>query len=238
MEPIELRQSRAVPVVFGVGVFALGGVLGLGATPVATWLVDLLQRTPIPTHQLLEVLAGLSLVWTLPIGLVLGAVGGILLAGVIEHESLKVTVGPDGLEYRQKDREGWLDHHDVASIHRDGRYAVALDRDGHVLARLDADDLGWERLQAALKARGYRWLPADPFEQDYRRWQDGRPEYTDAEHRLVRRWHKAGKDDEERAEADRDLRQADLAVRERDGRIQVRRTTGSEHGANRRPAAS
>lgn len=238
MEPIEIRQSPAVAAVFGFGALVLGGVLGVIAPPAAGWLIALLGRTPIPAPALLRVLSDLTLAWSLPTGLVLGAAGGLLLAGAIGHESLKLTVTREGLEYRQKDHEGWLDHGEVASVHRDGRYAVVCDRERRVLARLDADGLNWERLQAALQEHGYRWLPADPFDADYRRWQDGRPELTEAEHRLVRRWHKAGKDDEERAEVDRDLRQAHLAVRERDGRIQVRRTAGSDHGTYRRPAAS
>ncbi|WP_147916047.1 hypothetical protein [Ruania zhangjianzhongii] len=236
MEPTELRQSRAIPALFGAGVLALGAVVGVVAGPAAARLVALIERTPIPSPRLLEVLAELPLGWTLPIGLVLGAGAGVLLAGVITHESLKLTVSTDGLEYRQKDREGWLDHHDVASVHRDGRYAVVCDRERGVLARLDADGLSSERLRAALQAHGYRWLPADPFDADYRRWQDGRPAFTDAEHRLIRSWRKAGKDEEERAEAEVDLRAAHLAVRERDGRIQVRRTGQSRHGTHRRPA--
>lgn len=237
MESTEVRPTPAIPVIFGAGALALGAVLGLTAGPTATWLIALLERSPIPPPRVLEVLADLPLAWSLPIGLVLGAVGAVALAGAVVHESLTLTVSAAGLEYRQKDRDGWLDHHRVASLHRDGRYAVVLDPQGRVLARLDADALNEQRLQAALEAHGYRWLPADPFEADYRRWQDGRPEFTDEEHRLVRRWQEAG-DGEARVEADRDLRERCLAVRKRGGRIDLRRTAGSEHGTHRRPQAS
>lgn len=238
MEPTHVRQPATIPVLFGAGVLALGAVLGLVAAPVAGWLVALLQRTPIPVHRLLQVVADLPLVWSLPVGLVLGVVGGVGLAGAIVHESLKLTVDSDGIEYQQKDRDGWLDHADVASVHRDGRYAVVLDHGSGVLARLDGDGIGTDRLRAALTQHGYRFLPADPFEADYRRWQDGRPELSGNEHRLVRRWREAGKDSTERIEAEADLREAHLAVRERDGRTQVRRTAGARHGTHGRPAAS
>ena len=238
MEPTRIRQHAAIPVVFGAGGVALGAVVGLVAAPVATWLVALLERTPIPVPQLLEVIAGLPLTWSLPVGLTLGVVAGLGLAGAIVHEGLKLTVDAGGLEYQQKDRDGWLDRADVASVHRDGSDAVVLDRDGGVLARLDADNISTERLRAALEQHGYRYLETDPFEADYRRWQDGRPELSSDEHRLVRRWRAADKDAESRAEAEVDLRRAGLAVRERDGRIQVRRTAGSKHGTHRRPAAS
>ncbi|WP_022919438.1 YqeB family protein [Ruania albidiflava] len=238
MEPTRIRQHAAIPVVFGAGAVALGGVLGAVATPVARWLVDLLQRTPIPVHQLIEVLAGLTLPWSLPIGLVLGVVAGAALAASIVQDGLTLTVDSDGLEYQHKGWEGWLDHADVASVHRDGRYAVVLGHDGGVLARLDADGVSTQRLRAALVQHGYRYLEVDPFEADYRRWQDGRPGLDSAEHRLVRRWRATGKDAEARTEVEVDLRQAGLAIRERDGRIQVRRTAGSRHGTHRRPAAS
>lgn len=237
MEPTRIRQPAAVPVLFGAGAVVLGAVLGVVAGPLARWLVTLLERTPIPVHQLIEVVAGLTLAWSLPVGLVLGVVAGVALAASISHEGLRLTVDGGGLEYQQKDRDGWLDHADVASVHRDGSDAVVLDRDGGVLARLDADSISADRLRAALEQHGYRYLPADPFEADYRRWQDGRPELSGDEHRLVRRWRAAGKDAEARAEAEADLREAGLAVRQRDGRIQVRRTAGSRHGTHRRPPA-
>src|SRR5690625_1110598 len=120
MEPTRIRQPAAIPVVFGAGGVALGAVVGLVAAPVATWLVALLQRTPVPIPQLFEVIAGLPLTWSLPVGLTLGVVAGLGLAGAIVHEGLKLTVDAGGLEYQQKDRDGWLDHADVASVHRDG----------------------------------------------------------------------------------------------------------------------
>ncbi len=227
MDSTQVRQPAAVPILFGAGAIVLGAVLGLIAAPVAGWLVDLLERTPIPVHGLLEVVAGLPLAWSLPAGVVLGVVAGAGLARAIVHEGLTLTVDADGIEHEQKGRDGWLDHADVASVHREGRYAVVLDHQGGVLARLDADGIGTDRLRAALTQHGYRYLEADPFEADYRRWQDGRPGLSSTEHRLVRRWRAAKKGTAERTEAEVDLREARLAVRERDGRIQVRRTAGA-----------
>lgn len=238
MEATRVRQPAAVPASFGLGVVVLGAVLGAVAPPVANWLVTLLHRTPLPVHGLIDVAADLPLSWSLPIGLILGVVGGLGIASAILRESLTLTIDADGVEYRQNGRDGWLDHTAVASFYRDGRYAVVLDHHDGILARLDADGIGTSRLQGALEQHGYRFRTSDPFESEYRRWQDGRPEFTAAEHRILRRWHEAGKNSLERIEAEADLREAHLAVREREGRLQVRRTTGSKHGTYRRPAAS
>ncbi len=238
MDETTLRQARAVPAGFGVAVLVPGIGLGLGGPALAGWLVDLLDRSPLPSPGLLQVIAGLPWSWSIPIGVLLGVVGGVLLAMTIVHEALQLTVAPDHLEYRQEGREGWIERADVASVYGDGSDVVVLDAGGRALVRLNAEALDRSRLVQTLREYDYPWQEEDPFEADYHRWMDGRPGFTAAEHRLIGRWQEVRRKGKERAEAESALREADLVVRYREGRVQVRRAGEPGHGTDRRPAAS
>ncbi|UFU03594.1 hypothetical protein LQF12_03005 [Ruania suaedae] len=238
MEITHLHQSRAVPLGFGLAVLAPGVGLGFGGPALAAWLVGLIERSPLPVPGLLEVIAGLPWAWSIPIGVLLGVVGGVLLAMTIVHEALSLTVATDHLEYRQEGREGWIERAEVASIHPDGRDVVVLDERGRVRARLNAEALESASLARTLREFDYPWRQEDPFEGDYQRWMDGRPGFSAAEHALIGRWQEARRKPRERTEAEAALREADLAVRYRDGRVQVRRVGGAGRGADSRPAAS
>lgn len=219
-----LRQSRLVPAAFGLGALALGTGIGFAAPTVATWLVDLLHRSPLPVPQLLEVLAGLPLTWSVPAGVLLGLVGAAFLISAIVHEGLELTVADDHLEYRQEGREGWLERAEVKHIYTDGTDAVVLDEQSSVLVRLNAEALPARRLAQTLHQHGYPWAEQDPFEADYQRWLAGRPGFTSAEHRLIDRWQEVRRKTPERMSAEAELREAGLVVRYRDDRVQVRRT--------------
>ncbi|MGO2112310.1 MAG: YqeB family protein, partial [Pseudoclavibacter sp.] len=186
----------------------------------------------------LEVVADLPWAWSIPIGAFLGVVGGVVLAMSIASEALQMTVATDHLEYRQENREGWIERVDVATMYPDGRDIVVLDSSGRALVRLNVESLDRSRLVRTLREYDYPWRDEDPFEAGYQRWMDGRPGFTTAEHRLIDRWQEVRRKGKARAEAEVALREADLVVRDRDGRVQVRRAGDSGYGADRRPATS
>ncbi|HIZ34520.1 MAG TPA: hypothetical protein H9815_01990 [Candidatus Ruania gallistercoris] len=238
MDVTELRPSHLVPALFASGAAVLGTGIGFAAPSVAGWLAAVLDASPIPVPQLLEVLAVLPLTWSVPAGVLLGLVGAGFLAFAIVHEGLKLTVDEDHLEHRQEDREGWIEREQVASIYPDGGDVVVLDRRTRLLVRLDADGLRRTELVRALREHGYPWQEEDPFEADYQRWMDGRPGFTAAEHRLIGTWREVRTKKAERVKAEAALREAGLVVRERDDRVQVRRAEGARDGAHRRPEAT
>lgn len=238
MDTTDLRPSPVAAAGLAVAALALGTGIGFAAPAVATWLTGLLHRTPLPAPGLLELVADLPWTWSVPAGVVLGVVVAAFLALTIVHEGLRLTVAPDHLEYRQEGREGWIERSDVASIYADGTYAVVLDEKSRLLTRLDADGLNSTTLAQTLREYGYPWREADPFETDYQRWMDGRPGFTAAEHRLIHRWQEVRRKQPERIDADAALREENLVVRYRDGRVEVRRARESNHGTHRRPATS
>ena len=219
-----LRQSRLVPAAFGLGALAVGTGIGFAAPTVATWLVDLLHHSPLPVPQLLEVLAGLPLTWSVPAGVLLGLVGAAFLTSAIVHEGLELTVADDHLEYRQEGREGWLDRAEVRHIYADGTDAVVLDDQSRVLVRLNAEALPAGKLAHTLHQHGFPWCEQDPFEADYQRWLAGRPGFSSPEHRLIGQWQEVRRKTPERMSAEAELREVGVVVRYRNGRVQVRRT--------------
>lgn len=232
MKPIELKQSPVVPAGFAVAALALGTALGFVLPSVASWLVDLLTDAPIPVPGVLGVIADLPLAWSVPIGVLLGIVGAAFLVLTIVHEALSVTVTDDHLEYRQEGREGWIERAEAASIHMDGSYVVVLDTDTRIRVRLKAEGIDTSALAESLRVRGYSWHESDPHEKDYQRWLDGRPGFSASEHRLIDRWRQVRGKFAERMAAEVALREANLVVRFRDGRVQVRRGSESPNGTN------
>lgn len=227
MQTTQVRQPVIVPALVGLVTLAIGVGLGFALPPLARVLRDWLESTPLPSFGLVEVLADLPLAWSVPILSGLGLVVGVFLALSTVGESLRLSVADDHLEHRTDDREGWVERADVTAVFRDGRYLVLLGARGVPRARLDADTLGEAEVQGAFETHRWPWRDTDPFEADYVRWVDGRPEFTSAEHALLRRRHKAGKDMSTLVEVDAELAEHGLAVRRRDDRLQVRRCPGA-----------
>ncbi len=105
----------------------------------------------------------------------LGALGGLVLAGMAAHDRLAVEVFDEGVEF---DRGGRLRNFDrtlVSGAFQDGKQLVLLGVDTGELAR-ERHDLSAERLAGAFRSHGYQWLDGDPHEGEYRRWVAGTPD--------------------------------------------------------------
>ncbi|MFV2143507.1 hypothetical protein [Isoptericola sp. G70] len=232
MTPTEVRMPRVAPILIALSVLVLAVGLGVALPPFARWLQDALDGTPLPVHGAINLVAGLPLGWSVPILTGLGLVAGAWLALVAVAEALRLTVADDHLEHRTDEHEGWIERSDVSAVFRDGRHLVLVTAEGRVRARLDADDLRSAELRDALVGHGWPWRDEDPYEGDYVGWVDGRPGFTETERALLRRRLRERKDAAAVAELDTELGAHDLAVRVRDDRLQVRRTTaGAEGGA-------
>ncbi|MGW2091885.1 YqeB family protein [Promicromonospora sukumoe] len=235
MTTTQVRQHPALPTVLGLGVLALGLVLGWFAAPIAGWLAGLVDATPLPVPRLPTLIESLSLPWTLGILGGLGLVGGAFIAFMTVGEAPVLTVADDHVEHQQEEREVWVERSDVGAAFRDKEDLVLLGPDGGLRARLDTDTLSAEKVQEALTRHGWPWHDADPHEQRFERWVDGRPGFTAAEHEVLRRRLEERKDAAARRQADADLAALGLVARVRDDRVQVRRTAATEdaRGADR-----
>jgi hypothetical protein len=224
-------MPRSVLAALAVAVAALGVGLGFAAPPLARWLQDLLEQTPLPVHGVVGVLADLTWAWSVPILAGLGVVGGILLAMIAAHESLHLEVHDDHLEHRREKLEGWVERRDVATVHRDAKDLVLLGPGGAPRLRLDVDDLSPAAVREAFVGHGWPWHDDVPHDDEFVVWVDGRPGLTEDEHALLRRRRRERKDHDALAEIDRGLAAHGLAVRRRGDRLQVRHAGSGAPGA-------
>ncbi|MFI9489206.1 hypothetical protein ACIG47_22655 [Promicromonospora sp. NPDC052451] len=231
MTTTPVRQPPALPVLIGLGTLALGLVLGWFASPLAGGLAGLIDATPLPVPGVLRLVESLSLPWSLGILGGLGLVGGAFLAMVTVGEAPVLTVARDHLEHEQEERAAWVERSDVGAVFRDRSDLVLLRPDGGLRARLDVDTLPAARVRDALAEHGWPWSEADPHEQRFERWVDGRPGFTAAEHEVLRRRLAERKDAVARRAADEELDALGLVARLRDDRLQVRRTASAAGGS-------
>lgn len=231
MTTTEVRQPPSLPVLLGLGVLAIGLVLGWFASPLAGGLVGLIEASPLPAPRVLQLVETLPLAWTLGILGGLGLLGGAFVAFMTVGEAPALSVADDHLEHRQEEREVWIERSDVGVVFRDARYLVLLRPDGALRSRLDADTLSWDKVKGALEQHRWPWRDADPYEERFERWLDGRPGFTAAENEALRRRLEERKDAAALRKTDEDLAALGLVARLRDDRIQVRRTTSAGEGA-------
>ena len=231
MTTTEVRQPSALPVLLGLGVLMIGLVLGWFASALAGALAGLIEASPLPVPKVLHLVETLPLAWTLGILGGLGLLGGAFIAFMTVGEAPALTVADDHLEHRQEEREVWIERSDVGAVFRDTRYLVLLRPNGGLRARLDADTLSSATVRSALERHGWPWRDADPYEERFERWLDGRPGFTAAENEALRRRLEERKDATALRAADEDLAALGLVARVRDDRIQVRRATSADEDA-------
>lgn len=231
MTTTEVRQPSALPALLGLGVLALGLVLGWFASAIAGGLAGVIEASPLPVPKVIQLVETLPLSWALGILGGLGLLAGGFIAFMTIGEAPQLTVADDHLEHRQEEREAWIERSDVGAAFRDTRYLVLLRPDGGLRARLDADTLSWAKVKGSLEQHRWPWRDADPYEDRFERWLDGRPGFTAAEHEALRRRLAERKDADARRKADEDLAALGLVARVRDDRIQVRRATSADEGA-------
>ena len=233
MTTTEVRQPPALPVLLGLGTLALGVVLGWFAPALARGLVDLIEATPLPSPGVVRLIGTLTLPWSLGILGGLGLLGGGFVAFMTVGEAPRLTVADDHLEHRQEEREVWIERSDVGAAFQDGNDLVLLRPGGGLRARLDVDTLSATKVRGTLEQHRWPWRDADPHEQQFERWVDGRPGFTPDEHAVLRRRLEERKDAAARRRADEDLASLGLVARIRDDRIQVRRTASDRDTTSR-----
>lgn len=225
-----MRLSRVVLAVLLGGVTLLGVALGWFGPELARGLSALLDRTPVPVHGLVRLLADVDRTWSLPVLGGAGLLGGAALAGAAVSDAPQLDVDDDHLEHRHRGREVWVGREEVDAAFRDGRDLVLLRPGGGLRARLDVADLPGGRVREALA--GHRWpvREEDPFDAGFVPWAEGRPGFSGEENAVLRRRRAATGNGAEqvaaRWAADEELAGCGLVARVRDGRLQVRRVQG------------
>lgn len=108
--------------------------------------------------------------------LAVGAVAGLVLAFIAEHESLTVGVSHDQVSLKRGEYSREIGRRSVNAVFLDGKQLVLLGHQTEELAR-ENSDLDAERLRDAFQAHGFPWLAGgDPHKDEYRLWVEGTPD--------------------------------------------------------------
>lgn len=210
--------------IFIIVVFPLVGLLlGVGLQPLAEWAsgVDTL-----PFGRISDVVATLDPWWAKAALAGVGLLAGAAFSAYALLETVTVTVTPGRLTLKRGDKVSSFEHGSVDTVFVDGKQVVVLDRHTAELAR-EPFEGDAQLLADSLRTFGYPWSDEDPHATAYRRWIDGAPELTDAEHFVLRTRANALSDDDKDEAADlrTELARIGLVVRDEGNRQYWRRTS-------------
>ena len=120
----------------------------------------------------------------------LGALLGLILAGLVDRESLTVRITLAEVVLTRPGTTVAVPRTGVTVAFRDRDQLVLLGRTGRELAR-EPCHLSTRRLRAAFAANGIAWADQDPYLSSYRRWVPGLPDLPATAHALLAARQKA-----------------------------------------------
>ncbi len=158
--------------------------------------------------------------------LLLGAVAGLVLAALIDRESLTVRISGTEVTLTRPGTVRTVPRGEVAVAYRDGDQLVLLGRTGQELAR-EPGHLTAARLAPAF---GAAWAAQDPYAGSYRRWVPDLPDVpAEAEALFAARQQALDRGDSDDArELREELARLGFVVRDEKKRQHFRRTDGQD----------
>ncbi|MEO3748085.1 hypothetical protein [Plantactinospora sp. B5E13] len=168
------RTVVAEPTGTVVAVWVLFPLVGAAAGWLLRWAADWLESQRwVPWRWLFKLVDSVDEPWTTVTALVLGAVAGLVVAGMAAVERLTVTVSRRSVVLVRGDNRREVDRDRILGVFRDGKQLVLLGPAAEELVR-ESSDLDAERLRTAFEAYGYRWhADGDPYRDGWRRWAEG-----------------------------------------------------------------
>jgi hypothetical protein len=154
----------------------LGAALLLGLQRLAGVV---LEWPWVPWRGLFRVIHEIPEPWATAGALALGALLGLVLAALIDAESLSVRVDGADLVITRPGVRRVVPRAEVATGFADKDRLVLLGRTGRELAR-EPSNLPLGRVARLLTAHGVAWADRDPYADAYRRWVPGSPEVSPA----------------------------------------------------------
>ncbi|MFG1603814.1 hypothetical protein [Actinoplanes sp. NPDC049265] len=196
------EREISTPIGYRVLFWAVPTLLGAGLGYGLHWLADIVAGWEwIPFRGVFRLIRDLPEPWGTAGALAVGVVLGLILAAMVDAESLAVRVdGPD-LVLTRPGRRVVVPRAEVASAFRDKDRLVLLGRDGRELAREPANTSPG-RVEPLLREYGIRWAAQDPFADAYRRWIPDSPEVTDVANAVFRARQKSLDHDDEKDAAE------------------------------------
>ena len=209
---------RLVRVLVWLGLPAVGAALLLFAVRVLDWL---------PFSGPFGVLRHLSPGLGTIVALAAGAVLGLVLAALVDRESLTVRLTGTEVLLTRPGTTRAVPRGEVAVAFRDRDQLVLLGRTGRELAR-EPCHLAAPRLRAAFAQHGVPWVDDDPYRAAYRRWVPGLPDVPAAADAIFAARQQAVEagDDGDRRELREELGRLGIVVRDRGRRQYWRKADG------------
>ncbi|GHH70694.1 hypothetical protein GCM10017673_22970 [Streptosporangium violaceochromogenes] len=159
--------------------------------------------------------------------LVIGVIGGLVVAFIAQHESLVVAVSDAQVTLTSEGASQRFGREAVQAVFLDGKQFVMLGRDTAELVRR-AFDLPARQLAEAFRSHGYPWLDEDPHKDEFQRWVPDTPDLSASANAFFRARERAlGKSDsaEDVAELRKELAKLGIVVRDEKKRQYWRRTS-------------
>jgi hypothetical protein len=188
-------------------------------------LPDWLLRIPfVPMRGPLRLVDRFDEPWATTGALLLGAVAGLVLAGLIDRESLTVRISGTEVTLHRPGTTRTVPRSEVAVAYREHDQLVLLGRTGRELAR-EPSNTSAGKLAAAF---GPVWSDHDPYADAYRRWVPNLPDVpAEAEAHFAARHQALERGDAADARELRDeLARLGFVLRDEKKRQHFRRTDG------------
>lgn len=182
-----LQQTTIVPTPWWARVLVWLSLPAVGAA-LLFLVIRVLAWLPLPgpfrfLRELPETLGSI-------VAAVLGLLLGLVLASLVDRESLTVRITPAEVVLSRPGTTNSVPRREVAVAFPDKDQLVLLGRTGRELAR-EPSHLAARRLRAAFAANGIEWAEQDPYLDAYRRWVPDLPELPPAAHALFAARQKA-----------------------------------------------
>jgi hypothetical protein len=220
------ETTAATSIWIRAGVWTALPVAGAGlGWVVLHQLPDWLLRIPfIPMRGPLRLLDRFDEPWATTGALLLGAAAGLVLAGLIDRESLTVRISGTEVTLHRPGTTRTVPRGEVAVAYQERDQLVLLGRTGRELAREPANTSAG-KLAAAF---GSVWSDHDPYAGSYRRWVPDLPDVpAEAEAHFAARQRALERGDADDARELRDeLARLGFVVRDEKKRQHFRRTDG------------
>ena len=181
-QPVVVQMPPIWGWLFPLGLGAVGFGLGFAVRPVFTWMMNLFDGAPAP----LRVVAVLPTLWAVLILTAVGVAAGVWLARQAREEALVVIVDDMGVYFTHQSHAGFVPAEAVAAAMLDGKELILVDDRTRELARHKAEDLNTAELEKAFTTFGHRWEPNHLYDDQFKRWVDGRPGLDERTNNLLR----------------------------------------------------
>lgn len=198
----------------------LGALLGWFMPVIVDWVMKLPM---IPFEGVFDFISSFESFWVSIIGLIIGAIAGMIFTVYAFNETLKIIITDEKVNLMLGNNEHTFLRKDISAVFMEKKKLIILDSEGRELFRGVSDSKASQIAEAFLNHR-YPWQEKDPFDDQYMRWVENLPGFSQHANALLNARERAIKDDneEEAAVLRKDLAKLGVVIRDDDKRQYVR----------------